>query len=264
MLARHKKRGTIETMPSKEARGPDAPPPEGGWTRLKKWMWTPVWEAVRLLYLALVVLILPRLCVIRCQGEIPKGGALLAVTHVGGLDPDIVLYVTRNWQMRAVYGQRTPRVANFLLQSIWRFGVTQDPQKKAAVNPKTALEVVRYLRKGGQVMIFPEGHRPWEGRLYPGAAVLAHRAGVPLIPVGLEGPDLRMPEIHELPPPRGLWRVAQEVRKHGTITVHFGPPIWPQPDIAEEEDVQRMMQGLEQAFDNFYRTFLGQPGPRWR
>ena len=144
-------------------------------------------EAVWALHAAFTLLILPLIVGTRRQGELPQGPCILCVTHVGEFDPYFVIRATRRYRMRALFERDGPEpIARFLLRSMWRFRVSQHPDLKPTLNKKTMREVVAYLSRGGVLMVFPEGYRHWEKRLYPGAAVLAHRAGVPVIPVGIE------------------------------------------------------------------------------
>ncbi len=194
----------------------------------------------------------------------PKPPCVLAVTHVGGVEPLFVTRASRHWRGWAIYSvDRPTAIVRFLCRAFWRFGVTQDPTRKHIVNPATIAEAVRYLKNGGSLMIFPEGDRFWERRLYRGAALLAKRAGVPLIPVGLENALVYKPGENNRPLwqgfPLALWRT---LRKRW-IAVHFADPILPTPKLPEEEDIDRMMRELERAFSQFYRSFYGVPGPVW-
>ena len=74
----------------------------------------------------------------------------------------------------------------------------------------------RAIDEGRAIVIFPEGTRtaPGEsGRYQPGAAALYQRLGVPVVPVALDS---------------GLyWGRRQFVKRPGTITIRFLPPIAP-------------------------------------
>ncbi|MCS7240705.1 MAG: 1-acyl-sn-glycerol-3-phosphate acyltransferase [Candidatus Bipolaricaulota bacterium] len=197
-------------------------------------------------------------------GSCPKRPCVLAVIHLGGLEPLFVTRASRHWRGWALYTLDWPNpLVRFLCQAFWRFGVTQDPKRKAAINPKTIKRATEYLRSGGSLMVFPEGVRLWERRLYPGAALLARRAGVPLIPVGLENAPIHEPGPEKLPVwrgfPRALWKTVRKRR----VVVHFAEAILPDPKLSEEEDVDRMMRELERVFRDFYQRFYGVPGPVW-
>lgn len=214
----------------------------------------------------LFLLLLAGLVRIRREGHRAQPPCVLAVTHVSGygFDPLFVTWASRHFRGFALYSMDRPgRMARFLAQSFWRFGVTQDPERKKEINPKTLEAATEFLKRGGSLQVFPEGERFWERRLYAGAALLARRAHVPLIPVGLENAPTYEPEALGLPVWRGVLRALLKTVQKRWIGVHFAPPIWPDPSLPEEDDVDRMMRELERVFDAFYRKFYGIPGPVW-
>ena len=76
------------------------------------------------------------------------------------------------------------------------------------------------LKAGDMVVVYPEGTRSPDGRLYrgrTGVARLAVAAGVPIIPVGTLGTEKVQPIGQPYPKPVG-W---------GKVTVKFGRPIDP-------------------------------------
>jgi 1-acyl-sn-glycerol-3-phosphate acyltransferase len=81
------------------------------------------------------------------------------------------------------------------------------------------LRAYRILLDGGAISIAPEGEYTWDGRLQhplaPGAAWLALRSGVPVVPiVSAGGYDLQ---------PR--WQL-EKIRLTGRVTIHVGQPLY--------------------------------------
>lgn len=197
-------------------------------------------------------------------GPRPTPPCVLAVTHVGGFEPLFVTRASGHWRGWALYTMDWPNpLIRFLCHAFWRFGVTQNSKRKAIVNPQTISRAVAYLQSGGSLMVFPEGDKFWERRLYRGAALLAKRANVPLIPVGLENALVYEPGAEKLSFWRGFPRSLWKTLRKRWIAVHFAAPILPDPMLSEEEDVDRMMRELERAFREFYQKFYGLPGPVW-
>jgi len=80
---------------------------------------------------------------------------------------------------------------------------------------KSFEEAAQHIRTGRSVLIFPEETRTRTGELLPfqrGGFLIALKAGVPIVPVGLDGPA------------RCLARASYLLRP-GRITVRFGAPI---------------------------------------
>lgn len=248
-------------------RGSSSPPS----TRLERLRWT-VKSAVLLVamevvwtsHLAFVLLILPLIVRTRRRGELPQHPCILCVTHVGELDPYFVIRVTGRYRMRALFERDGPEpIARFFLRSMWRFRVSQRPDLKPILNNKTMREVASYLNRGGVLMIFPEGYRHWDKKLYPGAAVMAHRANVPVIPVAIEHGHVFRKEFigHTF---RALKAAIRDYLWLSRVTVHFTEPIHPDEALEEREDVDRLMLLIEARFARFYEQFYNTSGPVWK
>jgi len=80
-----------------------------------------------------------------------------------------------------------------------------------------------YLDSGGNLIIFPEGHRTTTGHLVPFKKLpfhLAKRSGKPIVPLTISG----MFEINNK---------TSKMFRHGKVTMHFGEAIC-------EEEIARM------------------------
>jgi 1-acyl-sn-glycerol-3-phosphate acyltransferase len=97
-----------------------------------------------------------------------------------------------------------------------------------------ALGLVRarhLLEAGWHVLLFPEGTRSRDGRrnrFRPGAAHLARAAGVPILPIGIDGAHALLPPGARLP-------------RRGPVRLRFGAPYRPPPD----QDVETTTAALE-------------------
>jgi 1-acyl-sn-glycerol-3-phosphate acyltransferase len=63
-------------------------------------------------------------------------------------------------------------------------------------------ETLKRLKRGEQVLIFPEGTRTRDGEvapLKPGFTTLARRAAAPIVPIGFDGAYQAWPRTHKLP-----------------------------------------------------------------
>jgi 1-acyl-sn-glycerol-3-phosphate acyltransferase len=95
--------------------------------------------------------------------------------------------------------------------------------------------VDRLIDQRWNLLIFPEGTRSREGGLgllRPGAAVMARRHNIPIVPIHLRG-------THEAMPPGRSWpqRTHGLLSRRHRVEVEFGPPIWP----ADGEDCAQVM-----------------------
>jgi 1-acyl-sn-glycerol-3-phosphate acyltransferase len=152
------------------------------------------------------------------RAHVPRtGGAVIAFNHVGYLDVLLVTQVlerpTRFMVAEGVL--RVPGIA-LLLRTAGAFGVRRGASDRDAV--RLAIEIAT---AGGLVGIFPEGglrRGAVLGELHRGAALIALRARVPLVPVA----------IHRRP-----------------AFVRVGEPLAPEGDVRSLTD--RLGQALSEA-----------------
>lgn len=142
-------------------------------------LWTIVWPFFNLVH--------P--CKAIGREHIPEGGALFCANHTALSDPlFVVLAVGRKNQMRIMAKAEfmSVPVLGWLLKKAGVFAVERGKSDVGAI--KTA---IKYLRSGENVLLFPEGTRikhgvdkeGHEADAKSGAAMLAVRTGVPLVPV---------------------------------------------------------------------------------
>jgi 1-acyl-sn-glycerol-3-phosphate acyltransferase len=133
-----------------------------------------------------------RITVIYEDPNLPQEGPLIITpNHISNADPPLIA----GWVAPAL-GRRPrflakeqlfPGVAGWFLRSQGVIAV-----KAGGSDPETYRLCKKLLDAGEALIIFPEGTRSLSGTLgkpLPGAALLATRAGVPILPVGISGTD---------------------------------------------------------------------------
>lgn len=147
---------------------------------------------------------------------IEEGGALVVCNHVSFLDPPLVgiahqhgvYYLARKTLFKGFCAWLYPR---------WN-SIPIDQENPDMSSLKT---VIKHLKSGDRVVMFPEGERSWDGQMAPakaGVGLIISKAKVPVVPCRLFG-------AHEaLPRGAAFWKQHQ-------VTLVVGEPI----EFSEEE-----------------------------
>jgi 1-acyl-sn-glycerol-3-phosphate acyltransferase len=182
---------------------------------MRVWWWT-VLCVVRVLGAALWGL--------RTEGHrrVPSGGGvILAANHQSFLDPPFVAACL-------------PRETSFMA----RRSLFEIPLLGPIIVACNAFPIER-LRSGSALLLFPEGTRSRDGRIGPlkgGLRMIAERAGVPVVPVLVDGAFPIWPKGRALP------------RLHGHVWVRFGEPL--PTDGTDEDFAVRLRAALESMIKN--------------
>lgn len=139
-------------------------------------------------------------------------GAVLAGNHESYLDPAMLWCVTPRPCHFMAKRELFTGVMGWALPRLWSFPVERGAPDRTAITT-----AVRYLEAGDLVGIFPEGTRRVEGvesEVHGGAAFIALKAGVPIVPVAFVGTDRAWPKGQKLPRP-------------GRLTFKYGTPVYP-------------------------------------
>jgi len=161
-----------------------------------------------------------------------KGPVIFAANHQSHLDTPVILdALPPAWRYRVApamakeffkphfypeqYGRRAwfTNSLNYYLASLF-FNAFPLPQREAGTR-QTLRYIGELVSAGYSILIFPEGRRTERGeigRFQPGAAMIAARLEVPVIPVRLEGLDRILHQKARFP-------------TRGTARVAFGRPI---------------------------------------
>jgi 1-acyl-sn-glycerol-3-phosphate acyltransferase len=145
-------------------------------------------------------------------GRVPATGpCVIAANHTSYIDP-IVLWMASPRHVRFIIdrGQYRRPLVHWVAERSGAIPVENDPRDLGSLR-----RALLALKQGSALGIFPEGGRSDDGGLKtgkPGAALLALRAGVPLLPAGIVGAFAAYSRHHRFPRP-------------GPILVRFGEPV---------------------------------------
>jgi 1-acyl-sn-glycerol-3-phosphate acyltransferase len=140
-----------------------------------------------------LLLALFRVTIVGRENLPTAGGFVLAGNHVSYGDPVLIWCAVprpTHFMARASLWKHT--FLGWCLDKFWAFPVERGTADRGALT-----KAANYLAAGEPVGIFPNGTRNVNGdpiEPQDGAAFIASRAGVPLIPVGISGTDLIRPK----------------------------------------------------------------------
>lgn len=129
--------------------------------------------------------------------HVPDGPFILAPVHRSNIDTPVVCGVTKR-RLRYL-GKETVwkyRLPGWILDALGGFPVHRGHADRQALR-----RCVEVLEGGEPLVLFPEGTRqsgPQVQPLFEGAAYLATRTGVPIVPVGIGGSERAMPKGSKL------------------------------------------------------------------
>jgi len=152
----------------------------------------------------------------------PDGGYLLAVNHLSRLDPPLIFAILDREDVTALVADKYQKYPVFcwIIETVNGIWITRGEADLSALR-----QARDFLRGGGVLGIAPEGTRSHAGALIQaktGAAYLADKAGVPVIPVAIGGTDgaiwrallLQRPRIHvQIGAPVDLLPIEREGRE---------------------------------------------------
>lgn len=198
----------------------------------------------------------------RCQVSgplpVPDGqGAIIVSNHISGVDPLFIAMSTNrsvHWMVAKEYFNH-PAVG-------WGFRILQAiPVGRAGIDTAATKLSIRYAQKGELVGIFPEGRINDTGQLLlpgrPGAAMIALKARVPVVPCYVQGSPYDGDPFHSFLMP-------------AKVRVRVGEPIDLSPYYGQEHD-RGVQEELTRRFLTEIAKLAGQPdyqpqlaGRRWR
>jgi 1-acyl-sn-glycerol-3-phosphate acyltransferase len=131
-----------------------------------------------------------------------QGGAILAVNHLSRLDASLVFAMIDRDDVTALVADKYKKNPFFRWLVVTVKGIWLNREE---ADVRALREARGFLRAGGLLGISPEGTRSRTGGLIQaktGAAYLADKAGVPIIPIGVHGTEKALGRLLHLQRPR--------------------------------------------------------------
>jgi len=168
-----------------------------------------------------------------------SSGAVIAPNHVSYLDPPAMggALPRRAYSFAKKELFEIP-IFGWIIRKCYAFPVDREISDIAAFR-----HAIRLLQAGELLLVFPEGRRSADGELEQGkvgAALIASRAGVPIIPCALHGTDRVLP--------RGAWYLHR-----GIVQVSFGEPITFDKFESHRLNKEQLQKVTEQAMTSIAR-----------
>lgn len=162
-----------------------------------------------------------------------EGALIFAANHHSHIDAPLLLTsIPEPWRHRIVVAAAADYFfTNRVTSAASALALNAIPIERTRVTRRSADQAAELLSAGWSMLIFPEGGRSPDGWGQPfraGAAYLAIRSGVPVVPVHLLGTGRVLPKGSKLVRP-------------ARTTITFGSPQWP----TKGEDTRRFGSRLE-------------------
>jgi 1-acyl-sn-glycerol-3-phosphate acyltransferase len=168
---------------------------------------------------------------------------VFVANHSSHLDtPTILRALPRKWRARTAVAA----AADYFYNTRWKangvallFNTVPLGRKGGGLGNGATDHVDRLLDDGWNLVMFPEGTRSRDGsvgKVRSGAAVIAAKHGIPIVPIYLSGTHKAMPAGQNWPR-RIRGRLIS--RRH-QVEVRFGDPIRPRPDDEPREVMERV------------------------
>lgn len=162
-------------------------------------------------------------CRVECESSFNfPSGVIIAPNHASYLDPPFVAASWRGKKLHFFAG-------NHLFQGWFLSKILTSVQSHPVVRGKerTAIhQAIDLLKKGNNIVVFPEGTRSKDGtlsELKSGVAYMSYKTGCPIIPCSIEGTYEAWPRGKKIPK---LCRMP--------LVCRFGSPLYPEGEESKE------------------------------
>ena len=170
-----------------------------------------------------------------------SGPVIFVANHHSHLDTPLLLTsIPRPWRHELVVAAAADYFFDTRLKAAvagWAYGAV--PMERKKVSRTSADRAASLLEAGWSLLVFPEGGRSPDGWGQPhkgGAAYLATKLALPVVPIHIDGTGRVLPKGVSVPRPE-------------KVTINFGEPITPGPDVDARSFVSVLETAIEQLAD---------------
>ena len=161
----------------------------------------PRWYALVRGFARWAVWLLTRTTIHGLENLPPRGPYIIVTNHLSAIDPPLILAsIPACITVFAADTHRHEFIVGELMNALGAIWV-----RRGEVDRESLRSAIEVLKVGGIIGMSPEGTRSRTGGLLEGkigAAYLANRADVPLVPVALAGTEVGLPSVFRLTRPR--------------------------------------------------------------
>lgn len=184
--------------------------------------------------------------IVEGREQIPRRGPVLLVgNHVGTVDPPLTGALVPRSDVH--YMAKSEHFRTALLRWLFR-GYHAFPVVRGTADRAALRHSLHLLASGHVLMLYPEGHRSWDGQMrrpHPGAGFLARHSGAPVVPVAIWGSEDVIPKGKKLP-------------RRVTVHVHFGeaerlPVSITDNQLAADHLMRRVAELLPEEYRGVFR-----------
>ena len=166
--------------------------------------------------------------------------AIFVANHCSHMDTPLILRALPwRWRLRTAVAAAADYFyeSRLLAQAVsLAFNTVPVERSGERVRPNAVSALDLLLAEDWSVLVFAEGTRSRNGTvgaLHAGAAVLAARHGLPIVPVYVSGTHATMPPGHR-------WMRRGRGRRRQQLRVAFGPPIPPRSPAERREVMEQV------------------------
>ncbi len=171
--------------------------------------------------------------VVNQAGMTFEGPALICSNHLSFLDPP---FIGQAFEQPIHYFARKTLFKNPVAGAILR-SWQSIPIDRDKPDPSSLKTTIRLLKRGGRVLMFPEGTRSPDGQLQPaepGAGLFIAKSAVPVLPVRIHGTYEAFSRHHKLPQPSTIRLVVGDLWKPDLDALRHLPPKALYQTLADE------------------------------